>query len=202
MRGLGNWFFYGTDRLGDSIDQAHYYVTNHIVELFSFAVPVLALAAAAIVRWKHRTYFVLLIVVGTVIGAGAWPYDDTTRVRQRVEGVLEQLGAGAVAAQHPACRAPHRVGLRRAPRGSGVGDAHPAQGDHGRGARSRSSPSVRCSPCGATAISRAGSNDPSRCPRTGRTPRPRSTVRATRRGSSRSRARTSPRTGGATPSSR
>ncbi len=78
MRGLGNWFFYGTDRLGDSIDQAHYYVTNHIVELFSFAVPVLALAAAAIVRWKHRTYFVLLIVVGTVIGAGAWPYDDTT----------------------------------------------------------------------------------------------------------------------------
>ncbi|HEU5309342.1 MAG TPA: alpha-(1-_3)-arabinofuranosyltransferase family protein [Acidimicrobiia bacterium] len=76
LRGLGNWFFYGTDRLGDSIQQAHYYVTNHVVTAFSFAVPIVALAAAAIVKWRHRTYFVLLVVVGTIVGAGAWPYDD------------------------------------------------------------------------------------------------------------------------------
>jgi arabinofuranan 3-O-arabinosyltransferase len=75
LRGLGNWFFYGTDRVGDSIQQAHSYVTDHEVELFSFAVPVVALAAAAIVKWRHRTYLVLLVVVGTVVGAGAWPYD-------------------------------------------------------------------------------------------------------------------------------
>ena len=31
LRGLGNWFFYGTDRVGDSIQQAHDYVTNHLV---------------------------------------------------------------------------------------------------------------------------------------------------------------------------
>ena len=36
----------------------------------------LALAAAAIVRWRHRAYFVLLVVVGTVVSVGAWPYDD------------------------------------------------------------------------------------------------------------------------------
>jgi hypothetical protein len=78
LRGLGNWFFYGTDLVGDSIQQAHYYVSNHVVTVFSFAIPVVALAAAAIVKWRHRTYFVLLVVVGTVVGAGAWPYDDAS----------------------------------------------------------------------------------------------------------------------------
>lgn len=76
LRGLGNWFFYGRDRLGDSIDQAFPYGAGALISLFSFAVPVLALAAAAVVRWRHRTYFALLVVVGVVVGAGAWPYDD------------------------------------------------------------------------------------------------------------------------------
>ena len=42
----------------------------------SFAVPVLALCAAGIVRWRHRGYFAALVVVGTIVGVGAWPYDD------------------------------------------------------------------------------------------------------------------------------
>jgi len=28
------------------------------------------------VRWRHRAYFVLLLVVGAVISIGSWPYDD------------------------------------------------------------------------------------------------------------------------------
>ncbi len=44
--------------------------------LCSFAIPVLALGAAAFVRWRHRAYFVLLVLVGTVVGVGAWPYAD------------------------------------------------------------------------------------------------------------------------------
>ncbi len=76
LRGIGNWFFYGRDRLGFSVDQASSYVNNVGVLFASFAVPVVALAAAAIVRWRHRTYFVLLVVVGTVVSVGAWPYDD------------------------------------------------------------------------------------------------------------------------------
>jgi arabinofuranan 3-O-arabinosyltransferase len=76
LRGLGNWFFYGADRVGDSIQQAHDYVTNQLVTVLSFAVPVVALASAAIVKWRHRTYLILLVVVGTVVGVGAWPFDD------------------------------------------------------------------------------------------------------------------------------
>jgi hypothetical protein len=76
LRGLGNWFFYGTDRLGYSLDQASSYVDRRSVVVASYAIPVLGLLAAGLVRWRHRTYFALLVIVGTVIGVGAWPYDD------------------------------------------------------------------------------------------------------------------------------
>jgi arabinofuranan 3-O-arabinosyltransferase len=78
LRGLGNWFFYGRDRLGFSLDQASSYANDVATLIASWAVPVVALALTAIVRWRHRAYFVLLVVVGTVISAGSWPYDDPT----------------------------------------------------------------------------------------------------------------------------
>ncbi len=74
LRGIGNWFFYGRDRLGYSIDQASDYLHDGVVVLATFALPVLALAAAGIVRWRHRAYFVLLLAIGTVIAVGAFPY--------------------------------------------------------------------------------------------------------------------------------
>ena len=76
LRGIGNWVFYGKDALGYSIDQASDYLHDNFVVVVSFAIPVLALAAAGVTRWRHRAYFVLLVVVGTVVGVGAWPYDD------------------------------------------------------------------------------------------------------------------------------
>src|SRR5205823_930874 len=62
--GLGNWFFYGGDRLGYSLDQAADYANNHFVLAATYAVPLVALASAAIVRWRYRAYFVVLVVVG------------------------------------------------------------------------------------------------------------------------------------------
>lgn len=76
LRGLGNWFFYGGDRLGDSLDQAAAYANSHWVIVASYGVPLLALGAAAILRWRYRSYFALLVVVGTIVGVGAWPYDN------------------------------------------------------------------------------------------------------------------------------
>ncbi len=79
LRGLGDWFFYGTDRLGYTVDQARAYVNNHWFAVsFSYLVPVAALVAAAIMRWRYRAYFVLLVITGTLIGVGAWPYDDSS----------------------------------------------------------------------------------------------------------------------------
>ncbi|MGV3758884.1 MAG: alpha-(1-_3)-arabinofuranosyltransferase domain-containing protein, partial [Actinomycetota bacterium] len=76
LRGLGNWFFYGRDRVGWSLDQAQAYAEDRFVLLVTFALPALALGAAVVVRWAHRIYFALLVVVGTVVAVGAWPLDD------------------------------------------------------------------------------------------------------------------------------
>ncbi len=76
LRGIGNWFFYGRDRLGFSIDQASSYAHDVATQVASWGIPVVALALAAVTRWRHRAYFVVLVVAGTVISVGAWPYDD------------------------------------------------------------------------------------------------------------------------------
>lgn len=76
LRGIGNWFFYGRDRTGYSIDQASDYATHDVVVALSYAVPVVALVAGFLVRWAHRAYFALLVIVGTVLSVGSWPIDD------------------------------------------------------------------------------------------------------------------------------
>lgn len=78
LRGLGNWFFYGYDRSGFSLIQTSAYVSNRVVVLASFAVPAVALVSGTLVRWRHRGYFAACVVVGTIVGVGAWPFDDTT----------------------------------------------------------------------------------------------------------------------------
>ncbi|MGQ0432032.1 MAG: alpha-(1-_3)-arabinofuranosyltransferase domain-containing protein, partial [Microthrixaceae bacterium] len=79
LRGMGNWFFYGRDRTGYSLDQAaDYGGASDLVVVLSYGVPLAGLAAAFVLRWAHRAYFALLVVVGTVVGVGAWPYDDPT----------------------------------------------------------------------------------------------------------------------------
>jgi len=79
LRGMGNWFFYGRDRTGYSLDQAaDYDGASDLVVALSYGVPLAGLAAAFVLRWAHRAYFALLVVVGTVVGVGAWPYDDPT----------------------------------------------------------------------------------------------------------------------------
>ncbi|HUP84193.1 MAG TPA: alpha-(1-_3)-arabinofuranosyltransferase family protein [Acidimicrobiales bacterium] len=76
LRGLGYWFFYGNDKLGPWIEPAVQYTQQVWLILVGFAVPCLALAGAAVLRWRHRAYAISLVVVGTVIAVGAHPYDD------------------------------------------------------------------------------------------------------------------------------
>ena len=80
LRGLGYWFFYGRDRLGPWIEASTAYTQRPLVILVSYAVPALALLAGVLVRWRHRIYFALLVVVGVVIAVGAHPYDSPTPI--------------------------------------------------------------------------------------------------------------------------
>jgi hypothetical protein len=76
LRGLGNWFFYGGDAVGPWIPQAVDFTQKAWLLAASFALPLLALGAAAVTRWRHRAYFVALLVIGTVAAVGAFPYDS------------------------------------------------------------------------------------------------------------------------------
>jgi arabinofuranan 3-O-arabinosyltransferase len=93
LRGLGNWFFYGGDAIGPWIKQAVDFTQHAWLLVVSFAVPVLAFAAAAVTRWRYRAYFVALLVVGVVASVGAFPYDDPSPIG----GVFKSWATGSSA---------------------------------------------------------------------------------------------------------
>jgi arabinofuranan 3-O-arabinosyltransferase len=76
LRGLGYWFFYGSDRLGPWIEPSVDYTQRLWLIAVTYLLPTLALLGAAISRWKHRAYFVTLVFVGLFIAVGAHPWDD------------------------------------------------------------------------------------------------------------------------------
>lgn len=94
LRGLGNWFFTGFDRTGDSLVQAQSYLDQRSVVLATFLVPALAFLAGTLVRWRHRAYFVALVVVGTIVGVGAWPYDDPSPWGRLWKAFTDSTAAG------------------------------------------------------------------------------------------------------------
>jgi arabinofuranan 3-O-arabinosyltransferase len=94
LRGLGNWFFYGKDRLGYSIDQAADYLTSRPTIALSFAIPAIGLAAALATRWRHRARFLLLLLAGTVLSVGAWPTSDPSPFAAAMGVFTEETSAG------------------------------------------------------------------------------------------------------------
>ena len=77
LRGLGYWFFYGGDTEGPWLGRLSTpYQTSGLLLVVSFALPLLALASGAVLRWRHRGYFVALVGLGTVISVGAFPIAD------------------------------------------------------------------------------------------------------------------------------
>lgn len=76
FRGLGYWFFYGNDKLGPWIEPSVDYTTNLWLLALSFALPITAIAAAMIVRWRHRGLFAGLIMVGGLVAVGGHPWQE------------------------------------------------------------------------------------------------------------------------------
>ncbi|HEY3142511.1 MAG TPA: alpha-(1-_3)-arabinofuranosyltransferase family protein [Acidimicrobiales bacterium] len=76
LRGLGYWFFYGSDRLGPWIEPSVAY-TQWIPLIFvTYLIPGLGLGGAVVARWRHRAYFVVLVLAGLALAVGAYPWDD------------------------------------------------------------------------------------------------------------------------------
>ena len=75
FRGLGYWFFYGNDKFGQWIEPSVEYTQGLWLHFLSFGLVVFALLGAALIRWRHRSYFVLLVVVGGLIAIASHPFD-------------------------------------------------------------------------------------------------------------------------------
>ena len=101
LRGFGNWFFEGWDRLGPWLDQWTEYNDRELLVYATLAVPLAGLAAAAFLRWRYRAYFVALVVVGTIVAVGAWPYDDPSPVGSLFKSFAGRAAAGAALRNTP-----------------------------------------------------------------------------------------------------
>ena len=76
LRGLGYWFFYGDDKLGPWIGPSVDYTQGGWLIFVGFGLATLALGSAALVRWRYRSYFVLLAAVGALVAVGFHHPDD------------------------------------------------------------------------------------------------------------------------------
>ncbi len=94
IRGLGYWYFYGGDRLGPWTTSAVLYTQQLWLLALSYLVPVLAFLSAVLVRWRHRAYFVLLVVVGVVLSVGAHPITSPTPVGGVLKTFMTDTTAG------------------------------------------------------------------------------------------------------------
>lgn len=74
LRGLGYWFFYGNDKLGPWIEPSVSYTTWTWLLGLSYALPIIAFTAAALLRWRYRAYFIGLIVFGALTAVASHPW--------------------------------------------------------------------------------------------------------------------------------
>ncbi len=94
IRGLGYWYFYGSDHLGPWTYAAVRYTQNIALLASSFVMPVLALVAAAFVRWRERAYFLVLLFVGLVLSVGPFPFANPTVIGRLLKSFMTDTTAG------------------------------------------------------------------------------------------------------------
>jgi len=88
LRGLGYWFFYGGDQLDLWVSASVAYTQWLWLLGLTFAQPAVAFLAAATARWSRRGFFVVLLVVGTLLAVGAHRWDDPSPLGRVVRSFL------------------------------------------------------------------------------------------------------------------
>ncbi|HCO01761.1 MAG TPA: hypothetical protein DIT48_00085, partial [Actinobacteria bacterium] len=73
IRGLGFWQFYGGTQFGPWDPTVRSYLTSPVLIVTGFAVPIVALLSAWLLRWRYRLFFLLLAILGVVGMAGIFP---------------------------------------------------------------------------------------------------------------------------------
>ena len=94
LRGLGYWYFYGGGKSGSWTQSVVLYTKWLWLVALSYFLPVLAFVSSALVRWRHRGYFVVLVVVGVVLSVGAYPYTQPPAAGGVLEAFMNDTTVG------------------------------------------------------------------------------------------------------------
>ncbi len=94
MRGLGYWYFYGSDRLGPWLSSAVEYTQRVGLIVVSFVLPALGVLAGAVTRWKARAYFAFVGLVGLVLSVGTHPYTGPSFLGGALKEFMTRTTAG------------------------------------------------------------------------------------------------------------
>jgi hypothetical protein len=94
IRGLGYWYFYGSDHLGPWTNAAVRYTQQIWLLGVSYAVPVVAVVAAVFSRWRERAYFLVLLFVGMVLAVGPFPFTHPTAIGRVLKEFMTNTTAG------------------------------------------------------------------------------------------------------------
>jgi hypothetical protein len=94
IRGLGYWYFYGSDRVGQWTQASVAYTQQVWLIALSFAVPALAVIAAAFLKWRHRAYFALLALLGLTLSVGAYPFSHPSWIGGALKAFMVDTTAG------------------------------------------------------------------------------------------------------------
>jgi hypothetical protein len=105
-RYLGYWYFYGRDGVGPWTNASSDYTQRLWLIVLSYALPVLGIAGALLVRWRARAYFIVLVVAGTLIAVGTHPY-----LHPPLLGAVFKAAAGASSAGLALRNSPRAVPL-------------------------------------------------------------------------------------------
>lgn len=94
QRGLGYWYFYGEDKLGPWIQPAIDYTQKVWLIAVSYSIPLLGILAAFLARWRYRIYFVFLLLIGTVLAVGLYPYSSPSPLGSLVKPFVTTSSVG------------------------------------------------------------------------------------------------------------
>lgn len=78
FRGLGYWYFYGTDGLQLWTGNSIHYTSGNVVPLASFLVPATGFVAALVIRWRYRLFAVGVTFIGLVVAVASYPLSSPT----------------------------------------------------------------------------------------------------------------------------
>jgi len=94
MRGLGYWYFYGSDRLGPWLSSSVEYTQRVALLVVSFILPLLGFVAGVVTRWKARAYFAFVGLVGLVLSVGTHPYNGPSFLGGALKAFMTETTAG------------------------------------------------------------------------------------------------------------